>query len=478
MLLRLKAKQDSFISEKYDDQNFGYDQTLSLYNQTTDAQDIGRILIQFDRELLDEYISTYGLDIATSTTSELRIYDTSNILSDKNKYKEANKFMGASAEIGLLDSEFAEGNGINSSDTDPVRAYVTWTQRSDGNNWTNPGGDYHLPFAGLTWGSNITFQALSGVTFAGETTEFYTFDGMFDGIVVDADVILNRMISSADDHGIIVKLLDGIESQSDIEFYKKDFLSRHTTYKAYQPEIIVVFYNRLISEESSYELGRLNTFVIETLDNNLSYESITAITEIRLMGYNPTLSANEIIDSQTGTIVYSTYKTGIYSFNFSLTSSLGTYTNPYIEVDYDTATESKTKTLTLSNDKLFTTSEFLNFRNGNAIITLSNDYKPIYKENEGIQTINIRANYTEISNRFQNYRFESDDDSRILKNLEYRIYDEFDKEILDWEYTNYDNLQNSIVFDTRCLDTNYTYYIDFRIGDKLYIKEIEFRIDD
>lgn len=246
--IRIKPQKDTFISEKYDEYNFGRDAQLLVgsffYNDdVTGEMDVAkyrtRSLIQFE---LSDYASLSSL--TGSITANLVLFDNSNVFEHKNSDPFIIDVYAASLSwiegAGFEDHSFGSFNSLNDSALRKNASMVSnWNMRDAyNNNWS---------------GSAIvgsTTSVSGGAWFPSISANMQTYG--FEHLVIDVTSMVSKWLNGEiDNNGFLIKLNDHWEAPSNYSItginYFKQFTSRHsqTVYRPY----LEIIYDTKISDD-------------------------------------------------------------------------------------------------------------------------------------------------------------------------------------------------------------------------------------
>lgn len=327
---------------------------------------------------------------------------------------------------------------------------------------------------------SLTEQYGGSVSSITASTLTSTLIGSYQDLNLDISTYLTYLYQSytaltADlNNGFLIRIDDTGES-STADIGRKDFISKDTNLKSYAPEIVIDI-NRIYKDESnSYEKGRNNIFGMQTLNTSFQNVSITSINSVTLSAYtNSALTALTGVSSSTAVSV-STIIDGYSTFTYNIPNSISAYYSPFLTIVYTddegtsvTATKNLTQTYLLSSQEHFA---LINSQ-ANIYFNPNNIFGKIDITKEFNQ-FNIVCVYTTLANQLQHHVFHNNY-QKILKTLEYKLYDENDKLIIDWEYCNYNDTSNFILVHNSLLNENMKYYFDVRFSGKLFEKLITF----
>lgn len=455
MIIKLPASKDTYIRDDDSDiqtYNYGQDSFLAIYKDSDENK--ARTLIQFDLSNLEYFRTHHGLSYSDISSSILNLYDISNATLLDHNFVSENKFANCNVEILFLAQNWDEGTG---SENNPVTGYSDWINASENTVWSTSGG------------STSSITALTTLT-----SSFLNSTDSLSANVTNYLQYISLTSGTANHYGFLVKLTNTYESSTGTNYYKKEFISNQFSLSSYRPEILVYINKRYKDESTSIEYGRDNTFGLINYNTNYVLESMTACTTAILKAYNSSTSTTATTISSSGGLSFTTYYKGNHYFNYNIPYSLSAYVNPYLELIYSTTSGSKSITAELSQDRLLSLTNWAKILRNEAslywVINPNNDKIDITSE---FTQFNIKGVYTDFNYKITYINFDAGGD-KIFKMLEYKLYDEYDKTLIDWTYSDYNSTNNFVLIHNSLLNTNSKYFIDLRVNSLYFKKAIEF----
>jgi hypothetical protein len=269
--IRIKPSKDTFISEKYDEYNFGRDSQLFIgstfyNNDITNEYDAvkyrTRSLIAFD---LSDYVSLSSL--TGSLTCNLILWDNTNIFEHKEDEPFYVDVFAASLDwmegVGYEDHNFGSFNMLNDT--------VLRINAPMVSNW-NVRNKYNQNWSGSAV-SGSTVSVTGGAWFPSISATQQVWG--YEHLAVNVTDIFSKWINGEiDNNGFLIKLADEWEMPSDYATtginYFKQFTSRHSK-TVYRPYLEIIYDTKLSDDRGCfYKNSSQNLFLYNFLNGKLT----------------------------------------------------------------------------------------------------------------------------------------------------------------------------------------------------------------
>lgn len=455
MKYKINCLIDNFIDTEHTEENYGYDPLLLLRKN---ADSTTRIITKFDIASLYPFMADHSLAISSITSAVLTYFDISNYNHVNSSYTSEQTFTNATIELKLLSQVWDEGIGDTTFDP-PISGYSNYINALDSTAWTTSGG------------------AISSVTSTVSAEQVFSngFDDIELNILTHLNYLYDFYSASALDlnKGFLIKLSDAIESGT-ASYENKRVISKDSS-TVFKPQIILSWNKQYKDESTQFEYGRNNIFGIINYDpDTLELLSISSISAVTLSAYTSSALTAMTLISTSSNLDFVTVKKGYHTFQYNIPNSLSSSFSPFLTIIY---TDGTTKTITknLTQTLLLTQAEKDEIVNGTAKIA----FKTNFEEEIDLTTVddfiqfNIQCFYYDTNNAQLGFIF--DHDKKVIKNVSYKVYDEYGKIIQDLEQAHYNDTLNFIWLHKSLLESGRQYFLDLKINSLYYVKEMIFK---
>lgn len=287
MIYKLKCNKDLTIENNASaSYNFGLSNILEVYSLSQSipytTKDLARTLLNFDVSTFNAAVSSGSLDATTISQSFLYLY-TVPLTSSYRTCDERVEFK----QVGS--GSWQEGSG---SSDGQLSQSANWISSSNAIVWAAEGGD----FTGTADTINITKT--------------------FDDIKYELSSSWLANLTSSTTYGIAVKYTSAEETDIVNDYYRA-FYSRHSWVGLKQPAIYVFLNDSIIDCRNSLNTNVTSSLYLFNYNSNENLTNISNLPVTCSLYSNSAYTTGSLIASGSASLL----RTGIYYYNFSLTSS-------------------------------------------------------------------------------------------------------------------------------------------------------------